>query len=603
MFKIKIFFIFLLIFKLCSSSPNCQDKKNNCEKCNPLTNLCIKCQFDNYFPDEEGGCEPKCVLGKNYCNLCSEDETLCISCDPGYHPDIIGGCSYSDNCQTSYKGKCLTCIDEYILIQESGFCKSIHSEDLKNCLTISNVNGTCLECKDGYFLNEGDSKCTNTEFCFESIYGVCTLCIGGYYIDKKNDKCIKAEIVNCKQTIDGINCDECNDNFYLADNYQCTEANMCSKAEKGICMECKKYYYLADNGMCTQEENCQTADKDTGACTACKIGFYFDNINKICKSNKENEELFHCKKAQEMCIECETGYYLGEDSKCTNTQNCVESDKGECLECKAGYLLAEDKKCTTTENCKISTDNIEAPCEECIDGYYLNIRYYTCIPIKNETFNHCKKAHYFGNFCLYCESGYYNNRSDGMCYENTDENSQFYKCNSTEIKGERCYECEKGYYIDKGDWKCSQTEYCKYSKKYNDCLECEEGYCLDVKNQTCESNEYIDDIQKLIYLACNRTNEEGTACEKCLDGYEVGEEGYCIDVGHCEKKEGDICAKCETEYYNHGLVNYYCYNSIFGCIRTYIKGCLKCENLTDLFDCTECEEGYHKTEYGNCKEN
>ena len=288
MFKIKIFFIFLLIFKLCSSSPNCQDKKNNCEKCNPLTNLCVKCQYDNYFPDEKGGCEPKCVLGKNYCNLCNEDETLCISCDQGYHPDITGGCSFSDNCQISYKGKCLICIDEYILIQESGFCKSIHAEDLKNCLTISNVNGTCLECKEGYFLNEGDSKCTNTEFCFESIYGVCTSCIGGYYIDKKNDKCIKAEIANCKQTIDGINCDECNDNFYLADNYQCSETNMCSKVEKGMCIECKKYYYLAGNGICTLEENCQTADKDTGVCTECKIGFYFDNINKVCKSNKES---------------------------------------------------------------------------------------------------------------------------------------------------------------------------------------------------------------------------------------------------------------------------------------------------------------------------
>ena len=74
-----------------------------------------------------------------------------------------------------------------------------------------------------------------------------------------------------------------------------------------------------------------------------------------------------------------------------------------------------------------------------------------------------------------------------------------------------------------------------------------------MKNQTCEDNEYLDYVQKLIYLACNRTNEEGTKCEKCLDGYEPNEEGICIDVGHCEKKEGDACAKCETYYYNHGL--------------------------------------------------
>ena len=34
---------------------------------------------------------------------------------------------------------------------------------------------------------------------------------------------------------------------------------------------------------------------------------------------------------------------------------------------------------------------------------------------------------------------------------------------------------------------------------------------------------------KIFYFRCNKTNEEGTKCEECLDGYEVGEEGYCID--------------------------------------------------------------------------
>ena len=87
-----------------------------------------------------------------------------------------------------------------------------------------------------------------------------------------------------------------------------------------------------------------------------------------------------------------------------------------------------------------------------------------------------------------------------------------------------------------------------------------------------------------------------------MDGYVVGEEGYCIDVDHCEEKEGDICAKCKKIWPEHDDVHYYCYNSVFGCVRTYNRGCLKCENLTDLWECNECDEGFKLTEYGACKE-
>ncbi len=125
MSKFKNILIIFVIFQIIYSLPNCIEKQNNCQKCNPLTNLCIKCQADNYFPDEDGGCQPKCNIGKNYCNLCDEDQKLCILCEEGYYPDKIGGCSYITNCETSYKGKCLTCIEDFMLIQETGICKSI----------------------------------------------------------------------------------------------------------------------------------------------------------------------------------------------------------------------------------------------------------------------------------------------------------------------------------------------------------------------------------------------------------------------------------------------------------------------------------------------
>ena len=601
MSKLNFILIIFVLFKISFSQPYCKENENNCLKCNTITNLCIKCITDNFFPDKDGGCEPKCVLGKNYCNLCNEEETLCASCEPGFYPDRIGACSYTNNCKTSYKGKCLTCINDYILVEDTGFCKSLNTEDLKNCINISNKNGTCLECKEGYFLNGGDLKCSDTEFCYESTFGICDSCIDGYYLDKKNDKCKEVEIPNCKKTLDAINCDECNDNYYLSDNLQCTETNMCSQAKDGKCIECVEKYVLAGNGVCTLEQNCLTADKDTGECSACVDNYYFDTINKKCKSNQENNEFIFCKKADGVCIECQSNYFLGEDSKCTKSFNCSESENGKCIECIKDNYFAEDGNCIIREHCKRSVNNVEDPCEECQDDYFLDIQDQKCSKIENDTYAHCLKGHYVGLNCIFCKENYYVNRSEGKCYDNTNENDKFYKCKSSDTWGEYCELCEDGYFLSWENRACSNVEACKIVNN-GKCVECIDGYCLDAKTNNCVDNEYLEDVDKKFYIACNRTNVEGTKCEICLEGYKLLDEGYCVDEEHCEIKDGDTCKKCITKYFNYGDVNYYCYNSVFGCIRFFTKGCLKCENLTDLYECTECDEGFKMNEYGYCNQ-
>ena len=129
-------------------------------------------------------------------------------------------------------------------------------------------------------------------------------------------------------------------------------------------------------------------------------------------------------------------------------------------------------------------------------------------------------------------------------------------------------------------------------------MECDNFFCLDVKKGICVDNDYIEDESEKIYINCNRTNEEGTACEECLEGYKVGNEGFCIDVEHCEKRENGICVKCKEGDYLEGTL--YCANSVFGCMSTFIQFCVKCDNITDLFSCTECEEGFEVNEYGFC---
>ena len=109
----------ILMFQM-SLSLSCKEGSNNCAKCNPVTKLCIKCDKDIYTLNKNGECEPSkvCKLGKNYCLECNDQENLCEECDIGYYPDENGGCSYSNNCQISYKGKCLKCKSNYILFSE-----------------------------------------------------------------------------------------------------------------------------------------------------------------------------------------------------------------------------------------------------------------------------------------------------------------------------------------------------------------------------------------------------------------------------------------------------------------------------------------------------
>ena len=134
-----IYFIINFISKTFLSQSLCIEGENYCFKCNPITKLCIKCITDVYSPDEKGGCQNsrKCIRGKNKC----EEENF---------PDKNGGCSYTDNCKISEKGKCLKCKENFILVGEVNYfnqgikiCKSLNLEYLKNCASINIDTGYC----------------------------------------------------------------------------------------------------------------------------------------------------------------------------------------------------------------------------------------------------------------------------------------------------------------------------------------------------------------------------------------------------------------------------------------------------------------------------
>ena len=590
--------LFLLSFPL--SSEDCEENQNNCTKCNPITNLCATCDKNILKPDLKGGCEPshQCRVGENYCIECSDTGELCSKCELGFSPDENGGCSYTNNCLISEDGKCIQCKGDFYLIDSLNFCKYKFSDDFKNCAEINNLTGKCRFCEENFYKNIDDEKCSNTESCRKSTFGICILCDNGFYLDKTDDLCKIGddEFNNCKTSLDGKICSECNDGFFLAEDGLCTISQNCVKGNKNnsVCIECSEGYFLSKSGICTTEEHCISANQDFGFCEICDDSYYLEIETKKCFSNKEDDKFEFCLEVKSgNCKTCESIYELGKDKKCVLSIKCLESENHICIKCEEGYHLGLDKRCVNIENCIYS--NTFGECVQCQDGYYFDPSTNQCLLAVNQ-YKNCKKSHLYYKYCEICNIDFYFSTPDQMCFSNIDE-GPLYKCAVSTDDGTKCSKCVYDYFAGKKDLKCSKIEGCAISENENKCIECDEDYCLDVKKQICIDNYWApENEEEKIYFNCIKTNDEGTECEVCND-FSVLVNGICVNKKDCAEEENGECIKCnEKTYDNYNM----CLNNVYGCVETLNSNCLKCDNINNFDECTECIDGYELNDNGHC---
>ena len=597
--------IFLIIFNF-SLSASCERLEKGCIKCDPLTNLCFRCENEVLIPDDEGGCigAKKCTFGYNYCERCNFEENLCESCEDGYYPDGNGGCSYTENCEISYNGECLRCKENHILLGIRKYyntlkiCKSLSSSDLKHCINIDQTNGVCLKCETGYNITKGDKKCTNTENCYEMENGECSSCIEDYYLDKKQKKCIEInekKFKNCKVSIDGENCAKCEENYFFSDDLNCGNINYCSKYENNVCKECQNGFYLTEKNQCSTTENCKEADYKNGICIRCSDNYYLDINNRLCEPYTKNENYKYCARVKSNCFQCVDGYYLAENNICSTSKNCSLAIDGKCTLCPKYLYLTKDFRCIEDNHCIYTNDKQE--CIECENNYYFDKLTKTCKTVESDIFKNCKYSDNLGEKCAFCKDDYYINLSDNLCYSNK-EHGQFYKCAISAENEEKCTKCENGFYLGYGDYKCTNTEGCWISNNDNECQECESDYCLNKKTSMCEWNYLIEKEEQKVFFKCKMTNSDATACVECEERFEVGKDGVCVDNIDCDEIVAGECIKCRN-IDEEG--NFHCLNKLYGCVETYTANCTKCDdNLDVLTHCTECEEGLVLDEYYSC---
>ena len=89
-----------------------------------------------------------------------------------------------------------------------------------------------------------------------------------------------------------------------------------------------------------------------------------------------------------------------------------------------------------------------------------------------------------------------------------------------------------------GDNNCIKTDNC-FESIFEVCTKCNFGFYLDKKENECKN-------QTGIFEHCKQSID-GKTCDICEDNYYFDEEGKCININFCLKKQNEIrCEKCQS---------------------------------------------------------
>ena len=496
-----------------------------CVNYDNILSICLKCETGYILLNGE------CVCYDRNCKICQSSlYGACTECYPGYALSADNTC----RCNIPH---CLLCDDDICNVCEKGYSLSESNTSCEfnlffknygycndtNCdICTTNMNGTCIKCKDGYNLENGNciiNPSLGTYFkgnilCPENYIsagkGCNKMCLGEecddtnpYYMTCEN-KC-----TYCKNGILYENLD-CNMNGYCYDE-KCTK---CRTNEIGMCDRCEIGYRLL-YGKCEEkclDDNCLNCDYTIdGSCNWCKKGYILMNGNCYIKiEGFSKDELF--KLYEEGLKDYADLYnisYLGKGNiKVFSDNSSIILDYSDLID---DFHLNKFKNICSIENCKSCLLNNSQYCINCINDYLpLNGR---CIKCNITKCSLCLTE----NICNRCQENYV--LINNQCIKNYGDIPFCLKYS----KG-ICSQCEDNYYLYDG--KCNlnftYTQNTSYQK-----LSCTED---SIRNEICVHNYYYenDKCSPCYDLKCFFCYD-GIGCIICKNGYNL------ID-GRCLKK-------------------------------------------------------------------
>lgn len=324
----------------------CLQCNNACSKCSFSANNCTSCNTP-YFLDSFGSCSLDCPNGKwkdfnvnqcmdclspcatctaaSFCLSCSSPyfyfERQCLlNCPTGYYKnEVFMICSQcSSNCKAceGFQSNCTDCYSNYVIDGEkcSDKCSpgrflplysSICQDCDSNCLTCDSNSTRCTSCISSLFLQHKTcvKNCDYNEFIDEG--NICNRCH-----------------VNCLSCLgNSANCLECTDNSLYVNSGNCQQSCPTDKYTYQLKKQC--FLCASDCDSCFGETiySCLTCSNNlylyNNTCIKqCPDYTYvdFSNICQLCSSN-----CIICNTSN-YCIECDIGYYIAKNGKCTQQQ-------------------------------------------------------------------------------------------------------------------------------------------------------------------------------------------------------------------------------------------------------------------------------------------
>lgn len=418
---------------------------------------------------------------QNYCHFYYNGS--CIYCDKTL---MNGKCYYSSslNCYR-YKDRCLECIEGYYL--DNSECKKCHFNNCRRC-----TKDRCLLCKNGY---EGNNCTLNNDYLQDKLYN----CYGSF---SNGSNCIT---MNDCLYLDSKKCHLCNNSLLI--NGSCNDYDGIEKSSNDSII-CKNKYFNYNNSCvsCSFYGDCKYCS--INGCNQCNSGLL--DAYGYCKNDT-------CKKDQYF-----NGYQCINRTKDLIIDNCLDQRQNICYRCKDGFFLLNNVCNHCTSDCILCNST---KCIQCNDNTYLENG--ICLNLTDEIKNKCSKTiPGNSNKCAICKDGYY--KSNDNCY-NCPINCTM--CNSIE-----CTNCIDDNFLNE-NLTCSSYDLLTNClvKTINGCTKCESGYYLSRYCYECTPN-------------CN--NCDVNNCYNCSKDY-ILIENECIhysQLDHCKKALNGKCIKCSFFY-------------------------------------------------------
>ncbi|KAL4462387.1 hypothetical protein ABPG72_009214 [Tetrahymena utriculariae] len=365
------------------------------------------------------------------------------------------------------------------------------------CITIQNCKlctpiQKCTDCNPNYALN------SNTD---------CSTCGSGKFFNSTSKPCGDCS-ANCKTCSSATSCSECDSNYQLNSSKNCQACQLTNgqyyDSQQKICGNCP-----SNCQQCNSSSNCSLCssgyqvNSSKNGCQACLTnqGQYYDSSNNTC--GQCSSQCLTCKDSPKNCTACQTYYQLIASD---NTCQACQINQGQ-------YYDFSTKTCMTCfQNCLQCTSSTN--CQLCKPGYSPNSN--QCSPCNNSCLT-CNGPN--SNNCLSCNSGLYLYTSNSTCQQTCNTGGGYFAnqntcspcdqtcstCNGS--YSTQCITCTTGLYKFGGDNLCKA--------------------CPTTSTQTNISN-CQNSQQQCLYNNQTKSYELTGVCSICKQGYTLSSNS-CVD--------------------------------------------------------------------------